>query len=159
MGCSSSSNARFACSNQSLSSQATNARGDTFTCIRRPSAGPHVRCIYSVLRGAVHNRASEGGSAVVTCDFSVRFFDLLQPSEIVRGATPPHQVQVTAISVSRGQLTIRLPSATTSVTFVIFVTPLSSPVSSLAQRWGVCQRMRGLRVRAPPRRFLLLSGV
>ena len=94
MGCSSSSNERFACSTQSLSSHATHARGDTFPCIRRPSGGPHARGYYSVLRGALHNLVSEGGSPVVTCDFSVR------PGELVRGSTPQHQIPVNAFCVA-----------------------------------------------------------
>ena len=48
--------------------------------------------------------------------FLLGFFGLLRPGEIVRGANPQHTIQVTDISMSRGQLTIRLPSSKTSVT-------------------------------------------
>ena len=48
--------------------------------------------------------------------FLVGFFGLLRPGEIVRGANPHHTLQVNDISISRGQLTIRLPSSKTSVT-------------------------------------------
>ena len=100
MGYSSRSNERFACSSQSLSSHATNARGETFPCIRRPSGGPHARGYYSVLRGALRNLVSEGGSQVVTCDFSVRFFGRMRPGDLVRGSTPQHPIPVNAICVA-----------------------------------------------------------